>query len=272
MPNYQQVGRSTRAPKSGFTLVELLVVIGIIALLIGLLLPALTRMQAQAKSVVCKSNLRQIGIYLNLYSDNQRGWIFPVGAWQPFPAPGKYESLGSNKLPWERWPVAAIKYAYPDPSTVADLGGTVIPGLPPTYPGQTESYNATPWSPPVLRCPTDIEPASAHSYLLNKHLAKSPDERLKLSSKVRGGRTQDTVVLMGEKIATEHDYYMEGYSSVTGNAAFDINNSEFAKIVDLYKHGVKLGSNYLFMDGHVDIRSPTEALLALDPWDVPVGP
>jgi len=64
--------RSPRVGAKGFTLVELLVVIGIIGTLVGILMPALARGRAAANQVSCASNLRQLGMALELYTSQSK--------------------------------------------------------------------------------------------------------------------------------------------------------------------------------------------------------
>ena len=89
------VARVRRAARA-FSLVELLVVIGIIGVLLAVLLPALAQAQKQARWVQCQSNLRQIGVHLEIYSQNWKGYIYPPG-------------LGANMPRDRRWIVHVFK-------------------------------------------------------------------------------------------------------------------------------------------------------------------
>lgn len=78
--------------RSGFTLIEVLLVIAIIALLMAILLPTLQLVRKQAKAVVCRSNLKQWGAIFSIYIDDNEGY---------FPRQ-KFYSLATPE-PWMYW-------------------------------------------------------------------------------------------------------------------------------------------------------------------------
>lgn len=104
---------------AAFTLIELLVVIAIIALLMGILMPVLHKAREQGKDVICRSNLRQIGIGANLYAEEWEQQI-PRGsageiAWymlfMPFLA---QKPIGNDYRTVEIYPLSKLPGQEPD--------------------------------------------------------------------------------------------------------------------------------------------------------------
>jgi prepilin-type N-terminal cleavage/methylation domain-containing protein/prepilin-type processing-associated H-X9-DG protein len=117
--------------RTGFTLLELLIVIAIIGLLAALLLPALSRAKAQAQSAACKNQLRQTGLAMAMYlSENRR-----------------YPPFGNSKQIWAEWlypyqRLSSTNRAWHCPAYLS-RGGSVRLSLPPGSPGPwSYSYNA----------------------------------------------------------------------------------------------------------------------------------
>jgi prepilin-type N-terminal cleavage/methylation domain-containing protein/prepilin-type processing-associated H-X9-DG protein len=121
-------------PRSGFTLVEMLVVVAIISILISMLVPSLGRAQARARSIACLQHLRQLALGAFDYVNEMEGMLFPLatvpgaanGEWYPnllepyIPvSQWRYEQLGAVEWnPTEAWSCPSV-----DPDLVQWGGG-----------------------------------------------------------------------------------------------------------------------------------------------------
>ena len=155
----------SRVPASGFTLIELLVVVAVIAILAALLLPALQKAKEQGKAVLCKSNMRQIGLGVLMYADDSRDY---------YPWPGGAARANTNGLYAADW-CAGGQSSIPDQPALwkaAGFGFNAEVGSVFSYVTSQPRQNYDPnnkeaW--PVYRCPSagDLGQALRVNYSAN---------------------------------------------------------------------------------------------------------
>ena len=235
--------------RPAFSLLELLVVLAVVAVLLGLLLPALTGARDAAKAVACLSNLRQVGVATEAYTEDHADHL-------PYAVVTGVGASGGGVLSW-------------DDLLDPHLGGTLTP--------TEREAPLRPASSPagVLRCPADdAEPvdAAARSYAMigdpDPQRADDPPDPLAGAAVVTaaGPDAARPLLLFSQRVET-----LSGIAAWTGHPVQNLRGGSAGAVIGGAEpqltgsrrfHGTDANRRYGwgFLDGHVEQADPRDTL------------
>jgi len=220
----------------GFTLIELLVVISIIALLMAILMPALSKARDQGRTITCRANLKQYGIALRMYLDENRLYFPDAHRW-----------LESKSHAWVRKGEEPTGVFWP---YVKDLDVHMCPKF--SQWAKNTTYEDT-----------------AVSYVMNSYVGKGGNIWSNWLGADVKGVARETEVYNPARVLVfteENTWTIEGYSIAPFNDThFTVGNR--TRQIDNYAtyHNApgdrdRGGANLVFVDGHVDLLRRVEDL------------
>jgi len=247
-----------RLPRTkGFTLVELLVVIGIIALLISILLPSLNKARETANRVKCASNLRQIGQAILLYANDNKG-AYPRTFYSAGPAP-----LIPNIMGWQSEISDPGWSGFVPPPQFSSGYGTIGSGVNNIPQCLYLLLNTTDITSAVFTCPSSGAVADTYGGGSNTALSQSNFSVVStnLSYSYANPYPDATAAGNGFKMTTGVDPTFAVAADMNPGTYGGINNNVLAVTTTSSSSGVAMGNspnhaqvgqNVLFADGHVE--------------------
>ncbi|MEM1107555.1 MAG: prepilin-type N-terminal cleavage/methylation domain-containing protein [Planctomycetota bacterium] len=251
--------------RGGFSLIELLVVISIISILVGLLLPALSKARGNAQAIGCANNMRQLGIGFAIFTEEHPNFRYP--SWQ-INASFYNEPLADAGYPgsWinttrEYFTTSSVRELARCPADESPFWNQPTPGYPDQF--RRVSYGVNPYA--SLRGGIINEPQ--HSFQTDMHELASPS----------------SFIGLGELPQRSPRFAIADYINTPQIVAEAINDSDPAEedLQDSFRTFVGADThanespNWLFLDGHVvslqrpDVISLPDPVSGSNPLTVP---